>query len=97
MNPQPRNEPAWCSGSSHDQGIHHSRDLRVGAPSRDGGQGEVAVWLRRVGAGPTTLLVNVADGIGVTAEVSLEDAYLLRDYLNRLLHAAEQRPRNERG
>jgi hypothetical protein len=82
-------EPTWCDRGADCTGTHHSRAFSVGAPSRDGGRGQVTVWLLKNGPDPTLLAVNSADGVGFTSEISLEQARLLKDYLETLLRLAD--------
>jgi hypothetical protein len=90
-------EPTWCDQTDHDRpNRHFSQPRQVGAHTRDGGNGEVSVWLQQDDRGPVKVVVNVADGVGMTAEVDLDEARRLRDHLDALLHQAAHRPRNER-
>ncbi len=69
---------------------HRSLVVRVGArrPGRLADRGEVSARLTATGLGPAWVTVNAAHMTGVTVDLSIADATVLRDGLSRLLRAA---------
>lgn len=90
---RPRNEhPGWCQRDEEPANLlrHRSRQVRVGQrrPGRLNDRGQVTTSLTATGNGPPWVAVNAAHMVGVTVELSLDDAATLRDGLTELLRQA---------
>jgi hypothetical protein len=90
---RPRNDehPAWCTRKEFRESLtkHRSTEVRVGNAVRPiTARGQVSARLTSTLNGPTWLTVNVFIGVGLTADLSLDDAVKLRDGLIGLLQEA---------
>jgi hypothetical protein len=86
----PVEHPPWRTRDETPDSLTHHRStaVRVGAWYRLNAHGQVSAKLTSTLHGPTWLSINVFIGTGVTAELSLEDAALLRNGLTWMLCAA---------